>query len=75
MLFVLLMKGQSQRIEPERSLRVEQMSDDRTHNIRKNWTTPRLERLQADLGSIAGNRHPPGDNGLTNGKSLTPPTS
>ncbi|ALE15481.1 hypothetical protein AMC99_00165 [Altererythrobacter epoxidivorans] len=54
---------------------MEQMSDDRPNNIRKNWTTPRLERLRADLGSIAGNRHPPGDNGITNGKSSTPPTS
>ena len=39
---------------------------------RKKWSSPKLERLTADLTAIAGNRFPPGDNGVTNGKSSTP---
>ncbi len=39
---------------------------------RKAWKPPELVRLTADLTSIAGRFFPPGDNGVTNGKSPTP---
>lgn len=39
---------------------------------RKSWSPPKLERLTAGLTAIAGNAFPPGDNGVTNGKSSTP---
>lgn len=40
--------------------------------VRKRWSRPELVRLTVDLTAIAGNGFPPGDNGVTNGKSRVP---
>ena len=39
---------------------------------KQDWTKPELVQLTVDLRSVAGNRFPPGDNGVTNGKSSVP---
>lgn len=36
------------------------------------WSEPKLVRLSIDLRAVAGNRFPPGDNGVSNGKASTP---
>ena len=43
------------------------------HKAKKaQWSKPELVQLTVDLTAIAGNAFPPGDNGVTNGKSAVP---
>lgn len=42
---------------------------------RRQWMTPRLEKLAADLSCVAGPNFPPGDGSSGSGKSLVPPVS
>lgn len=42
----------------------------KTEDARKQWRTPRLDRLTVDLTAIAGNQAPCGDNIKFNGKNL-----
>lgn len=39
---------------------------------RNKWSEPELVQLTVDLTAIAGNKFPPGDNKVSNGKSVTP---
>ena len=48
------------------------MGRNQEHQSRLTWSKPRLEKLSVDLSSVAGNRFPPGDNRVSNGKSTTP---
>ena len=49
-----------------------QMPDKDKAEQKQDWTKPELVQLTVDLRSVAGNRFPPGDNGVTNGKSTVP---
>jgi len=36
------------------------------------WSDPQLVQLTVDLAAIAGSKFPPGDNKVSNGKSVLP---